>query len=100
MRESASPGLTDLRRPRRAGRLVPHPLAGPRRVPYVYVDSTYLNVRNTTGQVTSMAVVVATGIAADGSREAIGIDMGTGGTRRSGAASSPSSSNAAWTASG
>jgi putative transposase len=35
--------------------------------PYVYLDSTYLNVRNTTSQVVSMAVVVATGIAADGS---------------------------------
>jgi putative transposase len=44
--------------------------------PYVYLDATYLNVRNTTGQVTSMAVVVATGIAADGSREVLGVDVG------------------------
>jgi transposase-like protein len=37
--------------------------------PYVYLDATYLNVRNTTtSQVVSMAVV-ATGIAANGSRE-------------------------------
>jgi len=34
--------------------------------PYVYLDATYLNVRNQTSQVVSMAVVVATGIAADG----------------------------------
>jgi hypothetical protein len=34
--------------------------------PYVYLDATYLNVRNTTSRVVSMAVVVATGIAADG----------------------------------
>jgi putative transposase len=44
--------------------------------PYVYLDATYLNVRNATGQVTSMAVVVATGIAADGSREVLGVDVG------------------------
>src|SRR5687767_5478859 len=44
--------------------------------PYVYHDATYLNVRNTTGQVVSMAVVVATGIAADGSREVLGLDVG------------------------
>ena len=34
--------------------------------PYVYLDATYLHVRNSTGQVVSMAVVVASGIAADG----------------------------------
>jgi putative transposase len=44
--------------------------------PYVYLDATYLNVRNTTGQVVSMAVVVATGVAADGSREVLGLDVG------------------------
>ena len=44
--------------------------------PYVYLDATYLNVRNATSQVVSMAVVVATGIAADGSREVLGVDVG------------------------
>ena len=44
--------------------------------PYVYLDATYLNVRNATSQVVSMAVVVATGIAADGSREVLGLDVG------------------------
>jgi putative transposase len=44
--------------------------------PYIYLDATYLHVRNTTGQVVSMAVVVATGIAADGSREILGTDVG------------------------
>ena len=44
--------------------------------PYVYLDATYLNVRNQTSQVVSMAVVVATGIAADGSREVLGPDVG------------------------
>jgi putative transposase len=44
--------------------------------PYVYLDATYLHVRNGTGQVVSMAVVVATGIAADGSREILGTDVG------------------------
>lgn len=44
--------------------------------PYVYLDATYLHVRNATSQVTSMAVVVATGITADGSREVLGLDVG------------------------
>jgi putative transposase len=44
--------------------------------PYVYLDATYLNVRNATGQVVSMAVIVASGIAADGSREILGLDVG------------------------
>jgi putative transposase len=44
--------------------------------PYVYLDATYLHVRNTTSQVCSMAVVVATGITADGSREVLGLDVG------------------------
>ena len=47
--------------------------------PYVYLDATYLHVRNKPGkggQVVSMAVVVATGIAEDGSREVLGLDVG------------------------
>lgn len=44
--------------------------------PYVYLDATYLHVRNTASQVTSMAVVVATGIRADGDREILGCDIG------------------------
>ena len=44
--------------------------------PYVYLDATYLHVRNAASQVVSMAVVVATGITADGSREVLGLDVG------------------------
>lgn len=44
--------------------------------PYVYLDATYLHVRNATCQVTSMAVIVGTGITADGSREVLGLDVG------------------------
>ena len=44
--------------------------------PYVYLDATYLHVRNQTCQVTSMAVVVATGITANGDREILGCDIG------------------------
>lgn len=44
--------------------------------PYVYLDATYLHVRNQTSQVTSMAVVVATGITANGDREILGCDVG------------------------
>ncbi len=44
--------------------------------PYVYLDATYLHVRNSASQVTSMAVVVATGITANGDREILGCDIG------------------------
>jgi putative transposase len=43
--------------------------------PYVYLDATYLHVREQ-GQVTSKAVVVATGVTADGRREILGLDVG------------------------
>ena len=43
--------------------------------PHVYLNATYLHVRNTTSQVVSMAVVVATDIASDGSREVLGLDV-------------------------
>jgi transposase-like protein len=44
--------------------------------PYVYLDATYVHVRNATSQVVSMAVVVATGVTADGGREVLGLDVG------------------------
>jgi putative transposase len=44
--------------------------------PYVYLDATYLHVRNETSQVVSMAVVVATGVTATGEREILGLDVG------------------------
>ena len=44
--------------------------------PYVYLDATYLHIRNSAGQVTSMAVVIATGICATGEREVLGLDVG------------------------
>mgnify|MGYP000123729554 CR=1 FL=1 len=47
--------------------------------PYVYLDATYLHVRNQPGkggQVVSMAVVVATGVTAKGEREILGLDVG------------------------
>jgi transposase-like protein len=45
--------------------------------PYVYLDATYVHVRDDAlGQVVSRAVVVATGITADGSREVLGVDIG------------------------
>jgi len=43
--------------------------------PYVFLDATYLHVRRG-GQVTSMAVVVATGVTAAGGREILGVDVG------------------------
>ena len=44
--------------------------------PYVYLDATYLDVRNTQSQSASIATVVATGITADGNREVLGCDVG------------------------
>ena len=48
--------------------------------PYVFLtDATYLHVRTEHrrgGQVTSKAVVVATGVTADGRREILGVDVG------------------------
>jgi putative transposase len=44
--------------------------------PYLYLDATYLHVRNDTSQVVSKAVVVATGVTADGRREILGLDVG------------------------
>src|SRR5688500_16711319 len=43
--------------------------------PYLFLDATYLHVRRT-GQVTSMAVVVATAVTATGGREVLGVDVG------------------------
>ena len=43
--------------------------------PYLFLDATYLHVRRN-GQVTSMAVVVATGVTAGGGREVLGLDVG------------------------
>ena len=43
--------------------------------PYVFLDATYLHVRRS-GQVSSMAVVVATGVTATGGREILGVDVG------------------------
>ena len=45
--------------------------------PYVYLDATYINVRDDAlGQVVSRAVVIATGITANGAREVLGVDIG------------------------
>ena len=45
--------------------------------PYVFLDATYLHVREASrGQVVSQAVVVATGVTATGGREILGLDVG------------------------
>jgi putative transposase len=46
--------------------------------PYLFLDATYLHVRRTGagGQVTSRAVVIATGVTATGNREVLGVDVG------------------------
>jgi transposase-like protein len=49
------------------------PLEGP--YPYVWLDATYLKVRQD-GRVVSMAVVIAIGVRATGEREVLGLDVG------------------------
>jgi putative transposase len=44
--------------------------------PYAFLDATYLQVRTEAAQVTSKAVVVATGVTADGRREILDLDVG------------------------
>jgi putative transposase len=43
--------------------------------PYLFLDATYLKAR-VDGRVVSRAVVIATGVTADGSREVLGLDVG------------------------
>jgi transposase-like protein len=43
--------------------------------PYVFVDATYIKAR-VRGRVVSRAVVIATGVRADGGREVLGVDIG------------------------
>ena len=43
---------------------------------YVFLDATYLKVRNSVSQVTSKAMVVATGVTSEGRREILGCDIG------------------------
>ena len=47
----------------------------PTAFPYVFVDATYLKAR-VDGRVVSRAVVIATGVTADGGREVLGLDVG------------------------
>ncbi len=45
--------------------------------PYVYLDAVYVHVRDDAlGQVVSRAIVVATGVTAQGGREVLGVDVG------------------------
>ena len=43
--------------------------------PYAYLDATCLKVRNSVAPVASTAMVVATGVTADGNREILGCDI-------------------------
>ena len=73
---SKSRGVEDLCRTRRDRRRLPHPPARSHRVP-LRVSRRHLPARaQQASQVCSMAVVVATGITADGSREVLGLDVG------------------------
>ncbi|WP_433505451.1 transposase [Pseudonocardia halophobica] len=64
-----------VRRPRRRGRGVSRPLLSEQAFPYVFLDATYCKAR-VNRRVVSQAVVVGTGVAADGRREAIAAGLG------------------------
>jgi putative transposase len=49
------------------------PLLG--RYPYLFLDATYEKVRDDSGRVVSMALVVAYGVAETGEREVLGLDV-------------------------
>ena len=49
------------------------PLVG--RYPYLFLDATYEKVRDETGRVVSMALVVAYGVAETGEREILGLEV-------------------------
>ena len=51
--------------------------------PYVFLDATYVKAHDG-ARVVSKAIVVATGVAADGNREVLGLAVGDTRTRRSG----------------
>jgi transposase-like protein len=55
------------------GRFLGRPIELP--VPYMWLDATYLKVRED-GRVVSMALVVAIGVGSDGEREVLGLDVG------------------------
>ena len=44
--------------------------------PYVWLDATYVKVRKN-GRIVSVAVIIATGVSADGRREVLGMDTGS-----------------------
>jgi putative transposase len=44
--------------------------------PYLWIDATYVKVRQAAGRTISMAVIVAVGANADGRREVLGMDVG------------------------
>ena len=51
------------------------PLLG--RYPYLFLDATYEKVRDQSGRVVSMALVVAYGVAETGEREVVGLEVCT-----------------------
>jgi putative transposase len=57
----------------RVGTFLDRPLEGD--WPYLWIDATYLKVRQN-GRIVSVAVIVAVGVNADGRREVLGLDIG------------------------
>jgi len=62
-------------RDRRRGECVSLPSLSHARFPYIYLDATYVKARHE-HRIVSRAVVVATGVAGDGNREVLGVEVG------------------------
>ncbi len=58
----------------KVGAFLDRPLEG--EWPYVWLDATYVKVRKN-GRIVSVAVIIATGVNADGRREVLGMDTGS-----------------------
>ncbi len=82
VRHQQERGVPDLRPARQRGRRLARPAAEHSAFPYVFLDATYCHSRvgggahGKGGHVTSRAVVIATGVSADGRREVLGCQVG------------------------
>lgn len=74
-RHLQEPGQPPVRGDRRPGEGLPRP-AHRGRLPYLWIDATYLKVRRG-GRIVSVAVIIAVGVNTDGHREVPGMEIGT-----------------------
>ena len=76
-RRQPQPGQPDVRRPGCRGGGLPLPSLTGEAYPYLWLDATYVKVREA-GRVVSMACLVATGVAMNGERRVLGLELSPG----------------------